>query len=173
MKNEKNTHVRFLVDIESEWGVRTPHSGRMTEFAAVEYETGKSFHGVLWETQQDPVDTYKFYVIEGTGRNMNQVMQEFSSWIDSFGGDRNELISDNPAFDFMWIADAFDRAGMNNPFGHSARRIGDFAAGLDNNWKHQSQWKRLRKTSHDHNPVNDAMGNREALMKLIKRAENR
>ena len=29
-------------------------------------------------------------------------------------------------------------------------------------------WKRLRVTRHDHNPVNDAMGNVEAFERLLK-----
>ena len=28
------------------------------------------------------------------------------------------------------------------------------------------RWKQWRKTKHDHNPVNDAMGNAEVLLKL-------
>jgi hypothetical protein len=28
-------------------------------------------------------------------------------------------------------------------------------------------WKHLRKTSHDHHPVNDAKGNAEALLAMI------
>lgn len=29
------------------------------------------------------------------------------------------------------------------------------------------KWKSLRKTKHDHNPVNDALGNAEALLELV------
>ena len=35
-------------------------------------------------------------------------------------------MSGNPAYDWQWIAALFDRAGMDNPFGHPGRRIGDF-----------------------------------------------
>jgi hypothetical protein len=31
---------------------------------------------------------------------------------------RAVLVSDNPAYDFMWLAGMFDRAGLENPFGH-------------------------------------------------------
>jgi hypothetical protein len=30
----------------------------------------------------------------------------------------------------------------------------------------RSSWKHLRKTIHDHNPVNDAIGNAEALLQM-------
>jgi hypothetical protein len=32
----------------------------------------------------------------------------------------------------------------------------------------RSSWKHLRKTIHDHNPVNDAIGNAEALLEMKK-----
>jgi hypothetical protein len=53
-----------------------------------------------------------------------------------------------------------------NPFGYSARRIGDFAAGLKGDFYAKQDWKRLRITNHDHNPVNDAMGNAESFRSI-------
>jgi hypothetical protein len=38
---------------------------------------------------------------------------------------------------------------------------------LSGNWKQTSAWKRHRRTTHDHNPVNDAVGNAEALRTLL------
>lgn len=76
------------------------------------------------------------------------------------------MVSDNPAFDWQWVAAEFARAGLENPFGFSARRIGDYAAGLRANFRDANSWKRLRHTKHDHNPVNDARGNAEALWAL-------
>jgi hypothetical protein len=77
-------------------------------------------------------------------------------------------VSDNPTFDWQWINDSFHRTIGNNPFGYSARRIGDFYAGLIGDFKDVSSWKRLRITKHDHHPVNDSMGNLEAFERLIK-----
>jgi hypothetical protein len=51
----------------------------------------------------------------------------------------------------------------DNPFGHSGRRIGDYHAGLAGDFRRAQDWKRFRVTPHDHNPVNDAMGNVEAF----------
>jgi len=78
------------------------------------------------------------------------------------------MVSDNPAYDFMWIAGMYDYAGLPNPFGHSARRISDFWAGVNQNWSDTQSWKKYRKTAHDHNPVNDAMGNVEAFERIIQ-----
>ncbi|MCX7445528.1 hypothetical protein OS125_09785 [Corynebacterium sp. P7003] len=81
------------------------------------------------------------------------------------------FVSDNPAFDFMWIAWLFDSLGRRNPFGFSARRIGDFHAGLTGDFNDAHRWKELRRTPHTHHPVDDAVGNAEALHALIHRRE--
>lgn len=60
---------------------------------------------------------------------------------------------------------------MDNSFGHSGRGISDFWACLNRNWSDTQGWKRFRSTDHDHNPVNDAMGNVEAfdeIMRMVK-----
>jgi hypothetical protein len=54
-----------------------------------------------------------------------------------------------------------------NPFGHSGRRIGDFYAGPVGDFHNTQKWKRLRRTKPDHHPVNDALGNAEALIRLL------
>ena len=98
------------------------------------------------------------------------VMEKFSNWCEElkgkYGDRRLTFISDNPAFDFQFINYYFHLANLNNPFGYSARRIGDLYAGLQRDVFQASSWKRLRTTQHSHNPVDDAMGNAEALLKM-------
>ena len=96
-------------------------------------------------------------------------MQDFAWWLKQFKGNPI-FVSDNPAYDWQWINYHFHYNIGTNPFGHSARRIGDFYAGLVGDFKKASQWKKLRITKHDHNPVNDAMGNVEAFERMVKRS---
>lgn len=96
-------------------------------------------------------------------------MREMKRWIE----ENNEkgrpiFLSDNPAWDFQWINYYCVASGFDNPFGHSGRRIGDFYAGILKNWSKQSEWKKFRVTKHTHNPVDDAMGNAEALLRICK-----
>lgn len=57
----------------------------------------------------------------------------------------------------------------SNPFGFSGRRIGDLYCGMKMDTGLNREWKKLfRKTKHDHNPVNDAKGNAEALLAMKK-----
>jgi hypothetical protein len=137
----------ILVDVETPFGVGAPSVGDMTEFGAVEFNSRRTFHG------------------HDCSR---ETFEAFAAWLAEVSKGRPIFVSDNPAFDFQWINFYFWRYLGANPFGHSARRIGDFAAGLARDFYARQTWKSLRITPHDHNPVNDAMGNAEALATLIE-----
>jgi len=137
-----------LIFVDVEANGLAPCVARTTEFGAVEYKTRLTFHG-----QDDSCGT----------------MEEFAAWIGMFSKKgRPIFVSDNPAFDFQWINDAFHKHLGRNPFGHSARRISDFYAGLVGDFYKTQEWKSLRITSHDHNPVHDALGNAEAFQRLLQ-----
>ena len=150
-----------FVDCEA-WG-GCPAVGQLTEFGAVCYDTRDTFHGVLAVSEQRTKPTFaKEY----------DVFSEFTAWLNALNQHgRPIFVSDNVAFDWQWINDGFWRTLGKNPFGHSGRRIGDFAAGLAGDFTATQAWKQLRVTKHDHNPVNDAMGNVEAFAQLIARSK--
>ena len=79
----------------------------------------------------------------------------------------NILISDNNEFDGMWTKCFLAQHGQPQVFGHSSRRIGDFAAGQLGQWSKPSIWKsKVRRGAgvpHTHNPADDALGNTRAL----------
>ena len=166
--------VFVIVDVEAVG--RSPISGEMTEFGAVALtdlnathidRDAVSFHGLLIEAVPDKDNPAIPFIPEGAKRyDLTEVMQSFREWLVDFN-DRVVFVSDNPLYDGQWMWCAFDKAGVENPFGHSGRRIGDFAAGLRHQWTKTSDWKRLRVTKHTHHPVDDAMGNAEALLKLV------
>jgi hypothetical protein len=187
-----NTRI-FLVDVESTGP--SPARSVMTEFGVVDFETRAWFHGHLWDfkptpgipalpiaTERNPGFTaYTEHLddenYDGTTRHSPPKSQGtyekfvflgLTYWMAAVGGlTRPVFVSDNPGWDFMWMAYGFDSVELENPFGHSSRRIGDFAAGLAGKWNQQTKWKSLRETRHTHNPVDDAMGNAEALAKLL------
>ena len=95
------------------------------------------------------------------------VMPRAVAFVLEHSGDSHPVfVSDNPCFDWMFFAYYVNKFAGTNPFGFSGRRIGDFYAGLERNFKNANGWKKLRKTVHDHNPVNDAIGNAEALLAI-------
>lgn len=156
-------HLIFL-DVEARG--QSPVSGTMTEFGAVHQPTKLTFHGRLYEGAPDP-ENPAIPIIGERIASPGWVCSEFDLWLDKVcEGGRPIMVSDNPAYDFMWIAGLYDLAELPNPFGHSARRISDFWAGVRDNWRETQGWKKWRVTPHDHNPVNDAMGNVEAWEKI-------
>lgn len=93
-------------------------------------------------------------------------MADFEKWIEENSKGRHIFISDNPAFDWQWINYYFHANLGRNPFGHSARRLGDIYAGIMRDASATGQWKKFRKTKHTHNPVDDAMGMAEGLLAM-------
>jgi hypothetical protein len=106
-------------------------------------------------------DTLKFTDAEET-------MKAFESWILKMmyihKDNRVYFISDNNGFDWQFINYYFHRFLGYNPFGYSSTNLGSlykgFVGDTFQNFKH------LRITEHTHNPVDDARGNAEALLKI-------
>lgn len=157
----------IFIDVEA-WG-GCPSTGQMTEFGAVEYNSRKTFHGKLIESQPNPDNPAVPLPTRClTNSEMTPVFAMFEGWLKQFQPGRLIMVSDNPAYDYQWINDGFWRTLGYNPLGHSARRIGDFYAGLIGTFYARQDWKRLRVTKHTHHPVDDAMGNVEAFERLLK-----
>jgi len=147
----------IFVDVEAHFNSPCPNIGDgMTEFGAVEFETRRTFHGTPYSI--DPLSVIAKW---------HKAMIEFETWIRTFSSPYI-FVSDNPAYDWQWINYQFHYEFGKNPFGHSARRIGDFYAGLVNDFRAASKWKKLRITKHTHHPVDDAMGNVEAFARMLK-----
>lgn len=164
-----NNSNYVFVDVEA-LGT-SPVNGTMTEFGAVHERTRATFHGVLFEGTPDPENPAVPIVGARVDDDAN-VASRFTTWLkEQCGGSQPVFVSDNVAYDWQWIAGMYDKAGFINPFGHSGRRISDFWAGLNNKWTETQSWKQYRQTTHDHNPVNDAMGNVEAFQVLKQIAE--
>lgn len=166
MKNDKTKFI--FVDVEA--AGPSPVNGTMTEFGCVDLATEETFHGILVQATPDPKNPAKPLILPDSKRfDEVAVLNNLLVWLNSLGAGRNVLMSDNPAYDFMWMAGFFDKWGEPNPFGHSGRRIADVYAGLSGNWRDTQGWKKWRRTPHDHNPVNDAMGNVEAFKYMLKK----
>jgi len=95
-------------------------------------------------------------------------MQGFADWVREVAVGRPVLVSDNPGFDAGFVAYYFAAAGLENPFGHSSRRIGDLYSGLMRDAAQGSAWKALRSTAHTHDALDDAVGNAEALLRFAE-----
>lgn len=100
----------------------------------------------------------------------NVVMLDFLTWVESAKektkSKRAYFLSDNNGFDWQFINYYFHRYCGKNPFGHSSSNISDLYKGMRRSMF--ENFKRLRKTKHTHHPVDDATGNAEALLAMMK-----
>jgi hypothetical protein len=183
--------VNLLVSVDVEADGPCPGLYSMVSFGAVVVERSldRTFYG-----RTAPLPGAMFFeealAVSRTTREQHlrmewpaETMANFHRWLTGLGADRLTLVSDNPAFDAPWINYYFHYCAQMllalngkgfkpvNPFGHSARRIGDIWSGLRRKLNDHSSWKDLRKTRHTHHPVDDARGNAEALLEIERRME--
>jgi len=164
----------FVVDVESDGPIPADYS--MVCFGAVLVDKAgkldKTFYGrtrpITPNYNQEALAISGFSRVEHkTFDEPKEVMLAFKQWIyDVNEKGRPVFITDNPAYDFAWINFYFHRFIGDNPFGFSARRIGDIYCGLMKD--PYAKWKHLRKTKHTHNPVDDAKGNAEVILAMNK-----
>jgi hypothetical protein len=94
------------------------------------------------------------------------IMHGFKEWILENSKGTHLFISDNNGFDWMFVCWYFHHFIDENPFGFSSINLGSLYKGIVKDM-HQS-FKHLRKTKHSHNPVDDAKGNAEAFLEVVK-----
>src|SRR5512141_352551 len=145
----------YVVDVEADGPIPGKYS--MVSFGAVLVEPGlgRTFRG-----RTRPISDAYLRDAEPA-----PVMEAFERWIAETTRGRPVFFADNLAFDWQFVNWYFHQYLGRNPFGWSGRRIGDLYCGLVRD--PYAQWKHLRKTPHDHDPVNDAKGNAEALLALV------
>lgn len=159
----------IVVDVESDGPVPPLYS--MVCFGAVIVDDclNKTFYGKVRPIS----DNYNKEALSISGFSRSQhenfdepsvVMKEFAKWLGQNSVDRPIFVSDNPCYDWQFINYYFHAYYGSNPFGFSGRRIGDLYCGMVKNVR--TKWKHLRKTIHDHNPVNDAIGNGEVILQM-------
>jgi len=159
-----------VVDVEADGPFPPKYS--MVCFGAIVVEPSltKTFYGQTKPISSDWLP--KSLSISGFTRAQHEtfdepkeVMEKFREWLSANFSRQAVFISDNPAFDWTWINYYFHAYLGGNPFGYSARRIGDLYCGMKMNLNCNAEWKKLyRQTKHDHNPLHDAKGNAEALL---------
>lgn len=164
----------IVVDVEADGEIPSKYSMVCFGAVVVEPTLSKTFYG-----QVRPIsENYNPEALAISGFSREQhlafddpktVMTAFLLWVERNSDGKPTFISDNLAFDWQWVNWYFHYFLGKNPFGFSGRRIGDLYCGIKMDGGLNQEWKKLyRKTRHDHNPVNDAKGNAEALLAFKK-----
>jgi hypothetical protein len=163
----------FIVDVEADGPAPGLYSLVSVGIVKVDDALETTFYGLT----RPIVDDYLPDALAVSGFSREQhlafddpkaVMERLVSWLEENSTGRPVFVSDNPAFDFAFVNYYLHRFIGKNPFGFSARRIGDYYAGLEKDFFASSKWKKYRKTKHTHNPVDDAKGNAEALIEFSR-----
>lgn len=161
----------IMVDVETDGPIPVDFSMICFGAVIVDNALDKTFYGQLHPISESWIP--ERLQISGFTREQTlqfddpkKVMNEFNDWIESNCKDNLIFISDNNGFDWQFINYYFHHFLGENPFGYSSTNLGSLYKGLvkdvSKNFKH------LRKTIHSHNPVDDVIGNAEALSYMKK-----
>lgn len=168
----------IMVDIESDGPIPGDYSMISLGAVLVDEKLDKTFYGKIKPISEKFIP--EALAISGHTReetlqfdDPKKVMAEFRDWLINLGeslpgqgSNRLIFISDNNGFDWMFVCWYFHHFLGENPFGHSSQNLGSLYKGLVKDTF--QNFKHLRQTEHTHNPVDDAKGNAEALLKLKK-----
>ena len=161
----------YIIDCESDGPIPGEYSMVCLGAVKVEKNLDKTFYGKIkpisniW--QADALAISGFSREEHlTFDEPEKVMKDFANWIKETSIGTPIFVSDNNGYDFSFANYYFHKYYGSNPFGWSSRRLGDLYCGMKMDAR--ANWKHLRKTNHTHNPVDDAMGNAEALLAMQK-----
>jgi hypothetical protein len=161
----------FVVDVEADGPIPGKYSMVSLGAVVVEPGLGRTFLGRVRPISETWLP--EALAVSGVTRTEHLgfddpagVMERFERWVLENGRGRPVFFSDNLAFDWQFVNWYFHAFLGRNPFGWSGRRIGDLYCGMVKDG--YATWKHLRKTPHDHHPVNDARGNAEALLAMIE-----
>lgn len=159
----------IMIDVESDGPIPGDYS--MIAFGAVLVD--ENLDNTFFAKLKPISDNYlpEALAISGYSRNdtlsfddPQKIMVDFKKWIDNLSADKPVFISDNNGYDWMFICWYFHHFTGSNPFGHSSQNLGSLYKGMVKDMF--QNFKHLRQTAHSHNPVDDAVGNAEALLIL-------
>lgn len=159
----------IMVDIESDGPIPGDYSMICFGAVLVNNALDKTFYGRLRPISGNYIP--EALAVSGFTREQTEdfddpkmVMEQFRNWINEVSKDRPIFISDNNGFDWMFICWYFHHFIGSNPFGFSSQNLGSLYKGVVKDTF--QTFKHLRQTKHTHNPVDDARGNAEALLKI-------
>ena len=160
-----------MVDVESDGSIPGDYS--MISFGAVLVTPAldKSFYGKLRPISEKWIP--QALAVSGFSReevlqfdDPSKVMADFRDWLEDNASSRPMFVSDNNGFDWQFINWYFHHFLGENPFGFSSTNLGSLYKGLVRDMF--TNFKHLRTSKHTHHPVDDAMGNAEAMLAMIR-----
>ena len=158
-----------MVDIEADGPIPGDYSMIALGAVIVDSKLNRTFRGLLKPISEDYINealSFSGYTREQTLEfdDPKIVVGDFKFWLEENSKDKPVFISDNNGFDWMFVCWYFHHFCGSNPFGYTSTNLGSLYKGLVKDFS--KNFKHLRKTKHTHDPVDDAIGNAEALLQL-------
>jgi hypothetical protein len=157
----------IMVDIESDGPIPGDYSMICFGAVIVDSKLDKTFYGKLKPISEKWIP--EALAVSGFKReqtlNFDEpklVMENFKLWLNKQSHGKPLFFSDNNGFDWQFINWYFHHFIGENPFGFSSTNLGSLYKGMVGDMF--QNFKHLRKTKHSHHPVDDAIGNAEALL---------
>ncbi len=164
----------IMVDVETDGSIPPDYSMICFGAIIVNEKLDKRFYGQLKPISDKWI--LEALQISGFSRedtlmfpDPKDTMIQFRDWIKENSKGKPIFISDNNGFDWQFINYYFHHFLDNNPFGHSSTNLGSLYKGLIKDTS--KNFKHLRKTKHTHNPLDDVIGNADALLYMKKNLE--
>lgn len=158
-----------MVDVETDGPIPADYSMICFGAVIIDETLNRTFYGQLRPISEQWIP--EALTISGFTRDEilhfddpKEVMNRFNGWLQLNRKDSLFFISDNNGFDWQFINYYFHHFLGTNPFGYSSTNLGSLYKGLVKDTS--LNFKHLRKTKHTHNPVDDAIGNAEALLHM-------
>ena len=167
-----------MVDVESDGPIPGDYSMIAVGAVVVEPDLSRTFRAYLrpisekWDPEAIAVGGFTREQTMGEAPPYlnfappQRVMEEFAEWIRGIGVKRPIFIADNNGFDWSFVNWYFHHFTGSNPFGFSSQNLNSFYKGLTRD--SFASFRHLRRTKHDHDPLNDAKGNAEALLHMAQ-----
>jgi hypothetical protein len=160
-----------MVDIEADGPIPGDYS--MIALGAVIVEAGLSRR---FSARLKPISTTwipEALAVSGFSRDETMAfadakaeMARFADWLKQEIKGQPRFVSDNNGFDWQFVNWYFHHFLARNPFGHSSTNLGSLYKGLVQDMS--PNFKHLRRTRHTHDPVDDAVGNAEAMLVMVQ-----
>lgn len=161
----------FMVDIEADGPIPGDYSMVSIGVVLVDGKLDRTFYGQL-----KPIsDRFEPNHLAVTGHTREEtlgfddpreVLERLENWLNAESRGRPHFVADN-AFDWMFVCWYYHHFLGRNPFGIGSTNLGSLYKGVVRDMF--QNFKHLRKTPHTHHPVDDALGNAEALMAIKER----
>lgn len=158
-----------MIDIEADGPIPGDYSMVSLGAVIVEPNLSRTFYGRLrpisgrWIPEALSVSGHSREQTLGFDEP-SDVMRRLAEWVVANCSKHRTFISDNNGFDWQFVNWYFHHFLGSNPFGFSSQNLGSLYKGLAKDTF--KTFKHLRRTRHSHHPVDDAMGNAEALLSM-------